>query len=331
MYIFMALTLLVKEDAFIYVVCIALYLITSHKKFYSKKFQKEVSYIWHGIFMVCIALLYFVVVTALMQKFGRGVMEYRYSNLMMDTDKGLINVVQTVLLDPALAISEAFEEDKFKFFLEMVVPLLFLPFLSKKISHVFLLVPFFLVNLMSDYPYQTQIGYQYVCGVTSILIYLSILNLYEMKCVPKKYFATACMCTSIVFATMYGSEKLSYYESYCNNHDRVMKMNNIISMIPDDASVECTTYYVPQLSKRKELYMMVDPDNKTFGDMDFVVLKVGGGEEDFTDKEIDYLLDNGYEFYNGYDDVIYAFVKSSYLSSHPQLLENQRSTPIPSE
>ena len=70
---------MVKEDAFIYVVCVALYVITSGKTYYNKKKQKTKSLILHGIIIMIISLAYFFTITKLMEKFGRGVMEYRYS------------------------------------------------------------------------------------------------------------------------------------------------------------------------------------------------------------------------------------------------------------
>ena len=328
MYVFMALNLMIKEDSFIYVSSIALFVIFSKKVRFSKKANKEKSLVLHGIIMLVIALVYFFIVSTMMKKYGSGIMEYRYDNIMMNVDEGLLNVVKTILLDPALAISEAFTEDKFLFFLQMTVPLLMLPFATKKISHVFLLIPFFMVNLISDYSYQTQLGYQYVCGVTSLLVYASVLNLSELNCSLKKYVASTSMCISMIIGTMYAYGKLCYYDSFCNNGDRIHRTNQMISLIPQDASVEATTYFIPQLSARDEIYHMVSPTDKVIGNMDFVVLKVGPGEENYVEEELEYLTNNGYEFYNGFDDLMYLFVRSEYIEEHPELKENQRSSPI---
>ena len=51
-----------------------------------------------------------------------------------------------------------------------------------------LIGPFLLVNLMSNYPYQYSIAFQYVFGVAAILIYLFIKNLASLK-KELKYFA----------------------------------------------------------------------------------------------------------------------------------------------
>jgi hypothetical protein len=263
-----------------------------------------------------------------MKEYGLGIMQNRYNNVMMDADASLLNVLETIVLDPALAISECFTEDKFIFFIEMTLPLMFLPFASKKISHLFLLVPFIVVNLLSGNGYQSQLGYQYICGVMSLLIYASVLNLHEMECTPKKYFATASMCISMVLGTMFGSDKMYYYDAYCSEGYRLTCINHMISLIPEDASVEATTYYVPQLSQRKVIYMMERPENITYDDTDFVVMRTG---EEYEEEKLQILQDSGYEFYSGYENFIYVFVKSSYLEQHPELLENQRSSPIPTD
>lgn len=328
MYVFTVLTLFVKEDAFIYVIAISLYVLTSNKKYYDKKEQRERSLRWHSVFITMVGLLYFLIITMLMKKYGLGIMQYHYNNIMMDSDKGITNVVLTSILDPALAISECFTEEKFIFFIEMTLPLMFLPFASKKISHMFLLVPFILVNLISGNVYQNQLGYQYVCGVMSLLFYASVLNLHEMKCTPKKYFATASMCISMVMGTMFGSDKLYYYDVYCNDGFRLSCINKMVALIPEDASVEATTYLVPQLSQRKVIYMMEDPDSASYESTDFVIMYAN---QDYEDRKLEQLMNNGYEFYNGYESYITIYVKTSYLEEHPELRENQRSSPIQTE
>ena len=104
-------------------------------------------------------------------------------------------------------------------------------------------------------------------------------------------------------------------------------MDEMIDLVPDDASVDATTYFVPQLSQRKVVYNMISPKEKQTENTDFAVLKVGGGEENFVDEEIAYLKENGYEYYNGYDDLMYLFAKTEYLDEHPELRDKQLNEP----
>ena len=72
---------------------------------------------------------------------------------------------------------------------------------------------------------------------------------------------------------------------------------------------------------------MISPKEKQTENTDFAVLKVGGGEENFVDEEIAYLKENGYEYYNGYDDLMYLFAKTEYLDEHPELRDKQLNEP----
>ena len=63
----------------------------------------------------------------------------------------------------------------------MLVPLAFMPLMIKKPSRIILLIPFILLNLMSDYTYQHNINFQYTYGSAAFLFYLMILNYQDMK------------------------------------------------------------------------------------------------------------------------------------------------------
>ena len=125
---------------------------------------------------MAIAILYFYIVSYFMSKYGLGTMNYRYDNFIYDGSGSLVTVIKAVILNPIYTIKECFDEEKIKFFLQMLVPLSFMPFMIKKPSRAILLMPFILINLMSDYYYQHDIGYQYTYGSAAFLIYLCIMN-----------------------------------------------------------------------------------------------------------------------------------------------------------
>ena len=86
------LTMLVKEDAAVYVACIGLFTIFGKRKYIK------------GTVMTVSAVVYFLVVTMLMQKYGLGVMTYRYSNFMVDGAGSLMDVIRNFVTNPAYAI-----------------------------------------------------------------------------------------------------------------------------------------------------------------------------------------------------------------------------------
>ena len=84
--------MLVKEDAAVYVACIGLFTIFGKRKYIK------------GTVMTVSAVVYFLVVTTLMQKYGLGVMTYRYSNFMVDGAGSLMDVIRNFVTNPAYAI-----------------------------------------------------------------------------------------------------------------------------------------------------------------------------------------------------------------------------------
>ena len=209
MYIMAVLVLLVKEDAALYIICIGLYLLLSGRK---KR---------HGFILFTSSTAYFLIVTSLMSKYGEGVMTSRtYGNLMTDWEGGFGEVIKTVLTNPAYFITECFKEEKLIFILTMLLPMMFLPFVTKKISRLLLVVPFLLMNLATGYGYAFNIGFQYVFGTTTLLIYVSVLNLSDFD---KKNFKTILpiMALASVFTSVsMDSGKLGYHENYRDNKEK---------------------------------------------------------------------------------------------------------------
>jgi hypothetical protein len=74
--------------------------------------------------------------------------------------------------------------------------------------------------------------------------------------------------------------------------------------------------------------MLEDKEDEPYDPTDFIVIRVGSGEETFTEDKINWATDHGYEFYNGYSDLMYVFVKSDYIEQHEELRDHQRLSPI---
>ena len=85
-----------------------------------------------------------------------------------------------MLLSPVRTLRECFEGEKIAFFFLTMGPLLFLPLCTRRYERLVLLIPFLLVNLMSDYTYQHSIFFQYTYGSAACLFYLTAVNLAEL-------------------------------------------------------------------------------------------------------------------------------------------------------
>ena len=236
------LTMLVKEDAAVYVACIGLFTIFGKRKYIK------------GTVMTVSAVVYFLVVTMLMQKYGLGVMTYRYSNFMVDGAGSLMDVIRNFVTNPAYAIAECFGSEKYPFLLYMFAPLGALPVATKKVSRFILLLPMLIINLATDYQYQYSIFFQYVFGVTAILFSLAISNYAELGEKSRRFMCSFAICAAFIIMPVASFSKSWYISSYSDGKAQIEVLNDAMKSIPSGASVGATTFFVPHLANRTELY-----------------------------------------------------------------------------
>lgn len=245
------LTLMVKEDAAVYVAVVALYLLLRSLLRKDRKWG-----LITGAVMLTGALLWFAAVTGYLAIFGDGVMTYRYNNFMYDRSGSLITVIKAVLLCPMKAVFECVDAQKLKFIGLTMGALAFLPVMTRRYERLLLLIPYLLVNLMTDYQYQFDIFFQYTYGSTACLIYLVLVNLEDWKGDRHRLIALGltlcislgCFCNQIL-------PKALQYPQYCKTYaDYYAEIRKTLDVIPEDASVAATTYYTTYLSQRDVLY-----------------------------------------------------------------------------
>ena len=239
MLIFTVLLLGVKEDAAVYAAVIAIYFL-----FASKNYKCN-------LFMLILSVVWFIVVTNRLSKHGDGVMTYRYEKYIYDGSGSLLTMFKAIAKDPIFVIKECFTKEKLMFILQMLLPLFFLPFMTKKLTRFILVIPCLLINLMTDYKYQFDIGFQYGFGSGSLLIYLSVVNYSEFK-KPKLLLCSLC-CSVIVFFGLY-YRRIEYKKDYKKAQAQREIIDSALAVIPSDASVICSTFLLPNLSQRKVIY-----------------------------------------------------------------------------
>ena len=263
--------------------------------------------------MAAIGGIYFAVVTGIMNRHAEGVMTSRtYGNLMIDQDAGFGEIIKTVLMDPAYFFSQCIREETFLFFLTVMIPLGLMPFFTKKFSHLFLVLPFLLMNLASGYPYAANIGFQYVFGTGTCLVYATIVNSADFRSRKRQYVAAFTAMASLYCATtLYSGKVAGNRESYLNNQERYEKQDEVLESIPEDASVVCDTFYVPKLANRDEVYEMNDwfAENPSFTDFAIIRLDM---DYDYNETQRNKLKEEGYTYYAGIDSVMEIYVSPTY-------------------
>ena len=251
--IFALLTLGVKEDAAVYVAVAGLYWLIRALLRREDSFKKD---IFTAVALIAAALGWFFAVTGYLATAGDGVMTYRYDNFIFDGSGSLLTVVKAVLLSPMKALFECVDPEKLSFIYLTMLPLLGLPLWTRRYERYLLLIPYILINLMSDYRYQHDIFFQYTFGSTAFLFYAAILNLSDMKWNPVRLGAAAmalAVCMGFFFQQVYpvGARYATQYEQYSDYYNYVRQT---LDKIPEDASLATTTYYTTYLSGRDTLY-----------------------------------------------------------------------------
>ncbi|MBE6573325.1 MAG: DUF2079 domain-containing protein [Ruminococcaceae bacterium] len=277
-YIFSFLTLMVKEDAAIYIMVFALFVIMSRKKHI------------HGFILLIASAAYFFLALHLLDKMGeyyaayyadatpnpaiKGAMVNRFDNLILEEDDGIIGVIKTVIKNPGYVFTQLFETSdstyfKLRYIVQMLLPLGFIPFVTKKVSRYILILPI-LINLLTDYVYQYNIGFQYHFGITAFLFYLTVMNLSEMRRPSRQTMliigAVSCCC---LYITLVAPMISRYSDMYSENKDSYKSMSKVLEEIPEEASVSCSTMLAARLSDRDEIYQIEYHGNET--DVDYVV------------------------------------------------------------
>ena len=269
--VFTILVLMVKEDAAVYTATIALFLLM--RSILRKEFRKQSI---TATLMLAVSVLWFLCVTSYLQSSGDGVMTYRYNNFMYDGSTSLATVIKAVLLCPMKAVYECVDADKLQFIGFTLLPVIGLPFLTRRYERILLLIPYILVNLMSDYQYQHDIFFQYTFGSTAFLFYMVLVNVADLKSSNIRFsllFAAAIV--SLVFFLKTVVPVAVYYpQKYQSNYEYYQQQEDLLETVPDNAVVAASTYYTAHLSQRAYLYDIRYTTQETLLNCEYVVLSV---------------------------------------------------------
>lgn len=320
--LFGALTLLVKEDAAVYVAVIALWVVLEAL---TKRQWKRLRL---GLALLVGALAYFLAVTTYLSRVGDGVMTYRYGNFLQNGDGSLFGVVQTVLISPMKLLFECMDAEKLEFLLQTMLPLLFLPFFTRHYARLVLLIPYILVNLMSDYQYQHSIFFQYTYGATACLFYLTVRNLADLrvwaerKRLPRAtgaVCATALLVSAAFFCATVVPKAAGYFERRSKYAEYYARVEAQLDTIPENAAVTATTFYTVPLAERETLYdlsycseeHLLASDYVVMSDSESYTVRLYSKKQSMTKAEMLFLLEqNGFVPIASADEPLIVYEKS---------------------
>lgn len=317
------LTLMVKEDAAVYVAVIGLYLLVRSllcKNIYRRYGMRM------GMLLFLGAVIWFLCVTRYLVQYGDGVMTYRYRNFIYDDSSSLITMIKAVFLLPMKVLYECAEQEKLKFLALTILPLCGIPLITRKYERFLLLIPYVLVNLTSDYRYQHDIFFQYTYGSTACLFYLTIVNYEDFVLKVKNAFLkqmpflVTVFISSVCFGMIVVPRAVGYPMRYWNQKEYFTGIGSMLQMIPGDASVTATTFYTVPLSNRDVLYDVQYSSIEHLLSTEYVVLGISDRgsysryattDENGYENLIKLLEINGYQLFAEIEDIMAIYWKAS--------------------
>lgn len=277
MYLSSVLVFCIKEDACLFVFFFGLFVFFSRRKR------------MHGAILCAVSLIYFVCAILILTHFGNGILSTHFKNYMYE-DHGLIGMVRIILTNPAYVFAQTLNADKLPYLMYVLMPLGFLPLATRKVSHFILILPFMLFNLMTSYIYQYSIDFQYTYGAISCLIYLAVINSSELGGRARRYLTSLAAIASVMCFLVTAFPKINVFvNKYVQNKEVYAVLDEALETLPDDATIKASTFFVPHLADRDEIYEITSK-NET----DFVVFDMRSPYIKETTQLREEYIDEGY-------------------------------------
>lgn len=290
MLIFAFLTLGVKEDSVIYIATLALYIIFSDKR----KLK--------GFILLAISIAYFFFASKMIAVFGGTVMSLRLEAYYPSgaEQSGFLTPIKTVMFNIGYFIKKVFDtstliperpmseakllgDGKLQFLIWMLLPTLFAPFLSKKNSLLFLLIPLVMENLMLTWPYQYDVYYQYAYGPAALIVVASVLAISSMNKNTRRTFLLCSVVLCIIMSgALFWPKALRYEASYKDNKEQFDLRQATIEQFIDDYytkgdSVATTDMEVSHIASVTDIRLINSPYQRDIK-ADWVLISVENSE-----------------------------------------------------
>lgn len=268
------LLLLVKEDAFIYVISIGAYFLLQKRFTLSKTTKVRIL-----LADIILPLVYFVFAMYLLSVYGEGGMVSRFDTYLQNGESGLLMVLKNLLTHPEYVVSTIFTAKRLGYLFLMLAPLCFLPLVQRSWENYLLALPLVVINLLPNWSYQYDIGFQYSYGSAALLFLMAILSLEELylhKILQEKFVVLTVAIGIVVSGillhqlTHKWSFNIGYYHQNKQNFDDI---RSTLESLPAESSVVAEHPYTSVLKKHQKLYdIFYHNGQKVDSSIDFVVI-----------------------------------------------------------
>lgn len=258
------ITLLIKEDSMIYILTVGVFFIFNRQ--FTINFKRRVMIV---LTQILLPLIYFMICLYYLNTYGDGSMTTRFTNFMLPGQSGLKDVIINILLNPVYFLSAIFTFNKIKYIITLIVAMCFLPMIQKSLINYILLLPMLVINLLSDFPYQVDFGFQYHYGSTALLLFMTILavNSFVNDYTSTKHEAinpfknqtvyygliAACIISASIFFTLMQPSTYGI-KAYLDNPNIYQSQKNTLKQIPSHKNILTYGFYTTQLAHHKNLF-----------------------------------------------------------------------------
>ena len=268
------LLLFVKEDAFIYVVSIGLYFLFQ-KRFYLSSQTKK----WIILADFILPVLYFALGLYLLNTYGEGGMVSRFEPYLLEGENGILSVLKNLILHPTYVFSKLLIARKLGYLFFVLAPLVFLPLVQRTWSNYLLSLPLIVINLLPDWPYQYDIGFQYSYGSQTLLFIMALLALEDLK--EHKFIKEKTTLAMVTVGIIMSGTLLHHFTHnwsfnigyYFEHKEKFDTMRYTLESLPEEASVVTEGGYTPALRNHQYLYdIFYHNDKKADDSIDYIVI-----------------------------------------------------------
>ena len=268
------LLLFVKEDAFIYVVSIGLYFLFQKRFSLSSQTKK-----WIILADFMLPVLYFALGLYLLNTYGEGGMVSRFEPYLLEGENGILSVLKNLILHPTYVFSKLLIAKKLGYLFFVLAPLVFLPLVQRTWSNYLLSLPLIVINLLPDWPYQYDIGFQYSYGSQTLLFIMALLALEDLK--EHKFIKEKTTLAMVTVGIIMSGTLLHHFTHnwsfnigyYFEHKEKFDTMRYTLESLPEEASVVTEGGYTPALRNHQYLYdIFYHNDKKADDSIDYIVI-----------------------------------------------------------
>jgi uncharacterized membrane protein len=210
-----------------------------------------------GLVAIAAALFWFLVPIRIMFHLNQGIIDF--SLIYKHLGDTLPQAIGNIITQPSLILEYGITRANAKFLFQLFFPLLFLPVLAPKT--LFIIIPFFLQQLLSTRTYDHTIQYHYTAKLIPFLFISAVYGMRFLLGLPwlkhRRWPLVALLLTATVISNVFFGW-LPHVPGYFPRRYAVKAIDRIkedlIKRIPKDASVVATFEFLPKLSSRKHLY-----------------------------------------------------------------------------